>query len=147
MEAGLLGQAGDNARDPAERDYRRENGPVRTRLLDMEERNAWAHLNSKGIVSLVGAGVRKLTSNFYKNEYEIEMRKCKSISLDKSDHHQLFSYLFNFPFCIRWRLVCLVKLGTMYGILRDGTTDPKTVLYKPVSWIWRKEMYGLVPTA
>ena len=83
MEAGLLGQTGDNARDPAERDYRRENGPVRTRLLGMEERNAWAHLNSTGIVSLVGAGVRKLTSNFYKNEYEIEMRKCKSISLDK----------------------------------------------------------------
>lgn len=57
MEAGLLGQTGDNARDPAERDYRRENGPVRTRILGMEERNAWAHLNSTGIVSLVGAGM------------------------------------------------------------------------------------------
>lgn len=72
MEAGLLGQAGDNARDPAERDYRRENGPVRTRLLDMEGRNAWAHLNSTGIVSLVGAGVRNSHRIFTKMNMKLK---------------------------------------------------------------------------
>lgn len=51
MEVGLLGQAGDNVRDLAGRDYRPENGPVQTRLLDMEERNVWARPNSIRIAS------------------------------------------------------------------------------------------------
>ena len=64
MEVGLLGQAGDNVRDLAGRDYRPENGPVQTRLLDMEERNVWARPNSIRIASSNDAQVT------YSNTYE-----------------------------------------------------------------------------
>ena len=58
MAAGLPGQAGDNVRDLAGRDYRPENGPVRTHPLAMAERNARAHPNSIGIAYSAGVEVR-----------------------------------------------------------------------------------------
>ena len=49
MAVGLPGQGGDNVRDLAGRDYRPENGHVRTRPLAMAGRNVWAHPNSTKI--------------------------------------------------------------------------------------------------
>jgi len=41
-----------------------------------------------------------------------------------------------------WRLVFVVKVGTMYGILRVRITDTKEVLYKPATRLWREKMLG-----
>ena len=60
MEAGPLGQGGENVRDLAGRDYRPENGRVRIHLLGMEERNAWARPNSIRIAFSSGVQVRYL---------------------------------------------------------------------------------------
>ena len=45
-EAGLLGQAGDNVRDPAGRDYRPERGPVLTPHRGMAGKSARDPLSS-----------------------------------------------------------------------------------------------------
>lgn len=57
MADGLHGQAGDNARDLAGRDYRYESAPAQTRHPAMAERNVWELPNSIGIVCLNDAQV------------------------------------------------------------------------------------------
>ena len=59
MAAGLGGQAGDNVRDLAGRDYRHESDPVQTRHPAMGERNVRELPNSIRIVCLNDAQVNQ----------------------------------------------------------------------------------------